>query len=337
MAGSFDWLFSPSTDPAFSTGPSGATSSTNVPDWYSDYTKGVAGKGVELAANASNQPVPQQSTAGFTPDQLAAFESVRSGVGDWKPGMEAATGATQGAIGTAAGAAGAANAAVAGPAADFTQSWQKYMSPYTQGVVNEIGRLGKQNFEENLMPSVTAGAIGSGQFGSERNADVLARAARDSAAATTGQQAGALESGYSTAGTLFGADANRAQQQQQMQANTALSGGQLAAGTAMSGGQQLGALTQAQSALGLGDAQAQQAIGQQQQQLNQTGLDTAFNNQVAQNQAGWSNLDQLNSIIRGTQLPTSATSTNTGALTRTYGASPLSQVGTTYASAAGSR
>lgn len=334
MAGIFDWMLQGTANPLYSSGPTTTTASSSTPDWYNDYIKGIAGKGMELADRAQNQPVPQQSIAGFTPDQLQAFQQVRNNQGVWQPGMAAAVGLNDQAVGQAAGAAGSANAAVAGPAADFRQNWQSYMSPYTQSVVAEIGRLGQQNFAEKIMPGVTSSMIGSGQFGSERNADVLGRAARDAAANITGQQAAALESGYAQAGTLFNADANRQQQQQQLQANTALAGGQLAAGTSMDASKNRGALTQAQHALGLSDAQQLQAIGQQQQQLNQAGLDTAYNNQVAQNNAGWSQLDNLNSIVRGAQLPTSQTSTNTGALTRTYGASPLQQLGTIYSAAA---
>jgi len=333
MAGAFDWMLQGSANPLYSTGPTTTTASSSTPDWYNDYIKGIAGKGMELATNAQNNPVPQQSVAGFTPDQQQAFQMVRNNVGSWAPGMGNAVAMNDQAVGQAAGAANNANAAVAGPAANFTQNWQQYMSPYTQSVVNEIGRLGQQNFAENIMPGVNSSMIGSGQFGSERNADVLGRAARDSAANITGQQASALESGYAQAGTLFNADANRQQQQQQMQAGTALQGGQLAAGMSMDASKNRGALTQAQSQLGLMDAQQLQAVGQQQQQLQQTGLDTAYNNQVSANNAGWSNLDNLNSIVRGAQLPTSQTSTNTGALTRTYGASPLQQVGTMYSAA----
>ena len=332
--GAFDWMFGGTANPAQSVGPTTTSSSASGPDWYNDYIRGVGGKAVELADRAQNQPVPQQSVAGFTPDQTKAFELVRNNIGSWQGGMNGARDVNNSSVGMATGAAGSANAAVAGPAANFTQNWQQYMSPYTSSVVNEIGRLGKQNFDEKIMPGVTSSMIGSGQFGSERNADVLGRAARDSAANITGQQAGALEAGYAQAGTLFNADANRQQQQQQLQAQTALQGGQLSAGTTLDASKNLGALTQAQHALGLSDAQQMQAIGQQQQQLNQAGMDTAYNNQVATNNAGWSQLDNLSSVLRGQQLPTSQTSTNTGALSRTYGPSPLQQIGTMYSAAA---
>jgi hypothetical protein len=315
-----------------------STGSSSTPDWYSDYIKGIAGKGLELAGAGDQQPIPQQSVAGFTPDQAQAFQQVRQNQGNWQPAVQGALAATSAVPGQATGAAGSANAAVAGPSQSWTDpgTSAKYMSPYTSSVVNEIARLGNQNFDENIMPKINASMIGSGQFGSTRNADVLGKAGRDVQANISGQQAGALESGYSTAGNLFNQDATRAQTQQQTQAQTALAGGQLTTQAGLGAGQQLGALGQTQAGLGLQDAQALQAVGQQQQQLQQLGLDTDYNNTVARNQAGWNNLNNLNSIVRGAQLPTSQTATTQGPLTRTAGPSPLAQVGSTYSAVAGS-
>lgn len=327
--GAFDWLYGNSTQPQSIT----STSSASTPDWYNQFIQGIAGKGAELAGQSQDNPVPQQQIAGFTPDQQAAFDAIRGNQGSWKPGMESALGMTGGAVDTATGAAGAANAAVAGPAQKFTDNVAGYMSPYTQQVVDEIARQGTKNFTENVMPGITGQMIGAGQFGSTRNADILGRAATEAQKDITGAQAQALESGYAQAGTLFNADANRQQAQQQLQANTALTGGQLGAGTQLGAGQQTGALTQAQAGLQFGDAQALQAAGQQQQQLQQAGLDTAYNNQVTSNNFGWDVLDKLNSIARGVQLPTSTTSTASGALTRTSGTSPLGALGSLYGQA----
>lgn len=320
MSGFFDYLFQ--DQPVL--GTQTASSATNSPDWYNDYIRGIGGKAAELAGRDATQPIPQQSVAGFTPDQQQAFAQIRANQGAFRPYTDAASGQ----FGAASGQAGAATAAVAGPAANFTQNWQQYMSPYTQSVVNEIARLGTQNFSENVMPQINASMIGSGQFGSTRNADVLGRAARDTQQNITGQQASALESGYATAGNLFNQDANRQQQQQQLQAQTALGSGALFNAT----GQNFGALGQAVSQLGYGDAQTLQASGQQQQQLDQLGLDTAYNNQVSRNNYDWSTLDRLNSLTRGMQLPTTSTAMNTGPLSRAYSPAPLTQLGTTVGS-----
>ena len=304
-------------NPAVTT--SGA-SSMGLPDWYTQYVQGIAGQATAAGQAASQTQAPQRAVAGFTPDQTQAFGQVRDNQGAWRP----YTGQAAGQFQQAAQAPGTANAAVAGPAATLPDNISKYMSPYTDSVVNEIARLGNKNFNENIMPNVDSAMIGSGQFGSTRNADVLGRAAASNEQNILGQQAGALESGYSTAGTLFNSDANRQQQQQQMRASTALAGGALGNQT----GTQLGALGQTVSALGLGDAQALQASGQQQQQLQQTGLDVNTENQQANAAWDWNNLNNMSSLVRGQQLPQTATQAMNGPLTSTqYNPSPLSTLG----------
>lgn len=321
--GALDYLFQGRADPAVQMSSAGGT---NVPDWYNQYTQGIAARATSLADRAASQPVPQQSVAGFTPDQQQAFAQIRANQGNYVPSMAQAQGLTGAAPGAATRAAGAANTAVAGPAGSWVDPGvaEKYMSPYTSAVVNEIARLGNQNFSENVMPMINSSMIGSGQFGSTRNADVLGRAGRDVQQNISGQQASALESGYGTAAGIFGTDANRAQQQQAAQASTALAGGQLEANTGLQAGQQMGALGAALQQMGLTDAQALQASGQQQQQLQQLGLDTAYNNLVGANNYDWTTLNNMSSLVRGQQLPTTQTATTSGPLTRTYQQAPLS-------------
>lgn len=324
--GALDSFFQPQPGAAVTTS---AAQSTGMPDWYNQYTQGIAGLAMNAGENANSQPLPQQSIAGFTPDQTQAFGDIRTNQGAWRPGMADAAAS----YGAAAQAPGTANAAVAGPSKNFTDpgAAASYMSPYTSSVVSEIGRLGNQNFNENIMPAVNSSMIGSGQFGSTRNAEVLGRAARDNEQNIMGQQSTALQAGYGTAGNLFNQDANRAQQQQATQASTALAGGQLT----HSVGQSQGALGQATSQMGLQDAQALQASGQQQQQMNQTGLDTSYNNTVAANNQPWTNLNNMSSVVRGVQLPTTQTAMNSGPLTRTYSPSPVSQLATGATNLAG--
>lgn len=159
------------------------------------------------------------------------------------------------ATGIAQNAGNMANSAVSGNAQNWTDNWQQYMSPFTQNVVNEIGRLGNRNLMENIVPQVQNQFLGAGQFGSTRNADILGRSIRDAQADISGRQAQALESGYGTAANIFGADAGRQQQQQQLQAQTALGAGNLGANTATTAGS-LGA----QTALGAGNLGANTAI-----------------------------------------------------------------------------
>ena len=325
--GALDYLFQGRADPAVQTS---AASGNNLPDWYNQYTQGIAARATGLADRAASQPVPQQGVAGFTPDQQQAFAQVRGNQGNWRPYTSAAGNAYGNEANAGVAAQGQANTAVAGPAGSWVDPGvaQKYMSPYTSAVVNEIARLGNKNFSENVMPQINASMIGSGQFGSTRNADVLGRAGRDVQQNITGQQASTLESGYGTAAGIFGTDANRAQQQQATQASTALAGGNLAMQGWKDYAQGHGALGQAVQQMGLTDAQALQASGQQQQQLQQLGLDTAYNNQVAANNNDWTTLNNMSSLVRGQQLPATQTATNSGPLTRTYAPSPMSALTT---------
>jgi hypothetical protein len=123
-----------------------------------------------------------------------------------------------------------ADTAVAGSAQDWTSNYSKYMNPYTSEVVDNIARLGKRNWEDSIMPGVNSSMIGSGQFGSTRNADILTKAGLNANLDILGQQSNALQSGYNSAASIFGTDANRAQQQAQLQANTSLAGGNMMQG-----------------------------------------------------------------------------------------------------------
>lgn len=153
-----------------------------------------------------------------------------------------------------AGAVGA----VAGPSQSWTNNYQQYMSPYTQSVVDEIGRQGNLNLQQNILPGINSTFGASGQFGSGRNAAIVGQGISQAQQGISGLQSQALQSGYGEAANIFGQDANRAQQQQQMQSQANLSAGQLAnsgaalnANTALSAAGQYGNLGSMMGSLGM--------------------------------------------------------------------------------------
>lgn len=304
-----------------------STAATNgMPAWYQQYLSGIAGKATQVAGSQANMDVPAQSVAGFNTDQTNAFQKVRDNQGSWQPSLNAATTAAGSIVPGATGLVDQAQTAVGGPAQswDTTQA-QKYMSPYTTQVLDNIQRLGLRNLNENLLPAVQDQFIGSGQFGSTRNADILGRTVRDANTDISGQMAGALNSAYTNAQTAFTSDANRQQQQQQLQGNTALQGANALTSAGQSAATTLGALGQTTQQLGLSDAQQLNAVGTQQQGLQQEGLNTAYTNATNANNFDWNTLNNLNSVVRGLQLPQNAAqTTNAPGMT---GASPLNQVG----------
>jgi hypothetical protein len=233
---------------------------------------------------------------------------------------------------------GAASPYLGAAGQTFPGSVDAYMSPYTDKVLDTIASRGARNLQENLMPAVGDTFMGSGQFGSERHRDFANRALRDTQEGILNQQASALESGYQTAGNLFNADANRmaglantaggltgadatrslaAAQGRQGLANTALSqaGQQINSnlGVATGAGNLLGQDIQNRTGLGqsyfnLGqgiqglqytDAAAQGAIGQQQQQLGQTSLDTAYKDFLEQRNYPQDMATYFSNIVRG--------------------------------------
>lgn len=326
--GALSYLFNGSAPSGVDTS---AAASNGMPTWYQQYLSGIAGKATQIAGAQDNVAVPTQNVAGFNPDQQQAFQQVRANQGAWQPDVNAATSAASSIQPTANGLVGQAQTDVAGPAQSWgTDQAQKYMSPYTSQVVDNIQRLGMRNLTENLVPAVQDQFLGSGQFGSTRNADILGRTVRDASTDINGQVSNALNSGYTNAQTAFTADANRAQQQQQMQGSAALQGASVGATAGQQAATTLGALGQATQNMGNTDAATLNATGTQQQQLNQADLNAQTNNQTTQNNFDWNNLNNLNSVVRGLPLPTTtATAVNSPSTPTSglYGGSGVSQVG----------
>lgn len=383
-------------------GTTTSTTTSDVPKWMRGYMENVLGK-AQTISNDPYQKYTGPSIAGFTPNQTAAFDNIANLHNTYAPTQQAALdSATQGAN-TASGIfdAGAGNinastgynplAAVAPylgasstyDAAAAGQPWlnaasnfqnsaatagapggiMDYMSPYMGSVVQGIQDTANMNWNQNIMPGINDKFVGSGQYGSGRNAEVLGRAAGNFQTGLSSNISNALQSGYgmasdsasrqaqllaglggqsltgaSTAGGLAtsqignllnqaktGADATAAQAQNLQNAGTALGnlkatqGAQeLAAGTTM------GNLAQQTQQTALTDAQAQQAVGQQEQQLNQSNLDLAKSDYLAEANHPKDMTEWMAGIIRG--LP----ATNQGQTTSqnpAYSISPLAALG----------
>lgn len=281
---------------------SSATTATQAPTYYNNYLNNLATNS-QTAADAAKY-------VGAQPLQTAAFADVAKNVGNYQPAL---TGA-QGALGQATNASplSAAQPYFNNANVDPSQLAQGYMSPYTQDVVNSIGTLGQRNIQQNLAPQATAGAVGSGQFGSQRGAQVLGQTIQNANTDILAQQNQALQAGYTQALTA-------AQKQQALEAQLGQTAGTLA-GTNQSNlinaatvGGNLAGQTQA---LGLGDVNALSTLGGQEQT-------------IAQNQQLFplQKLAQQAALMKGYTVPTTTVQTMQG--------SPLSAVTGLGAVAAG--
>lgn len=132
----------------------------------------------------------------------------------------------------------------------------QYLNPYLSGVVQEIGRLGNEQFQNQVLPGLTSAFSGLGQHGSARQAMMMSDAAARNQREVLGQQATALNTGYTNA---MGDYLNWARQQQASAQGLTGLGGQMynqALGQANLGLQGANALQ------GLGAQQYQQGLGQ---------------------------------------------------------------------------
>jgi hypothetical protein len=197
-----------------------------APEFYTNYLQDIA----NLGQNAVNQG----GVAGFSPLQQQAFQMA--------PDASFAGAGTMGAGAQLAGQAGATTA---------PDVIQNYMNPYQQNVVDEMGRLQQQNIQRNVMPALNAAGAGSGGFGSRRQAQATGQTLADMQANLTGQQQGALATGYNQAMTSAQTDLNRALQS----------------------GQALGTLGGQQNQLATSGLQSLSSLGNQQQALGQKMLD----------------------------------------------------------------
>ena len=194
---------------------SSATTATTTPQYYTDYITNLANKGTQYGVGGANAP----QFADATPLQQAAFQGVANQAGTYAPALEAA--ATS--LGTAytTDITGAVNPYLTSGTSSSADLVNNYMNPYTSNVVDKIRLANQQNIQQNLSPGITGGAVGSGQFGSQRGANALALGISNADIGALAQQAAALQSGYSDA--LKAAQAQRANQMQaaQMAGNAA--------------------------------------------------------------------------------------------------------------------
>jgi hypothetical protein len=246
------------------------TSATTAPQFFTDYLSGIAGAG----ATALNRPA-DQLVAPLTDLQTKGYGAIPTAADAYKPQL---TTAEQ----TAANASGVSS-----------QDINRFMNPYTTNVVDEMARLQNQNIQRNLMPQLKAGFVGTGGLGSQRYANALGQTAADWQSNLTGQQYGALSSGYKSALDAALAEAQLQNQVAQTQGN----------------------LAGKEQELGLTGAGAMTKAGAEQQSFNQAKIDAPLKN--ATNAAA---------LMRGYQVPTSVTETYRGPMAGVYSASPLSQI-----------
>lgn len=293
--------------------------STCAPQYYTDYLSKLATAGQQAQQNAQY--------VGAQPLQEQAFETMGQSAGQYQPffqtGAERACEAAQQDISGAAApylqaAAGRGGLSAAAPylgtAAMINPAAlaQCYMNPYIQCAVQSMSDIGQRNIQRNLAPQATAAAVGSGQFGSQRGAQVLGQVESDATRDLNNQIAQMLSSGYGQAlqaagqkqallGQLGQTAGSLEQQQAGVLGQLGQTAGNLAAQKAQTlnqAGQTLGSLGTAGQQANLACVNALATLGGQQQT-------------IAQNQQLFpmSTLSQLSQLLQGYNIPVSTKTT----------------------------
>lgn len=247
------------------------TSTTNAPAAYTSYLNDLAKAGT----TALNVPAGDL-VAPLTAMQEKGYAAVPTAADAYKPQLSAAE-ATAGDV-----------------AAGITpEKINQFMNPYTHNVVDEMARLQQQNVQRNLMPQLKAGFVGSGGLGGQRYANATGQTMADLQSNLTGQQYGALSSGFQNA------------------VQNAISEGQMQT----QAGQLQGQLAGKEQEYGLTGAGAMTKAGAELQAFDQAKIDAPL--KQATNAAA---------LMRGYQVPTSVTETFHGPMAGVYGTSPLAQI-----------
>ena len=296
---------------------SSQTQATCAPSFYTNYLSNLATAGQKAQAGA------QYACA--QPLQTQAFTNAANQAGQFQPLVTQAAGLVgQGANQNITGATAPYLNNISSPLCaakplinqgtnfNLGQAAQCYMNPYIQCQINTMSNIGQRNIMQNLAPQATAAAVGSGQFGSQRGAQVLGQVEANAEQCLNANIANLLSSGYGqalqAAGTKQGALANlagttataqQAQNAAQIQAaQTAEQAAQQQAALGIQGGQALGTLGTQGQQINLGCLNALSTLGGQQQTIGQNAqcFDLA-------------KYAKLAGIMQGAQIPTKVSTT----------------------------
>jgi len=288
--------------------PAQSTSyNTNVPEYARPYVENMLQSTQKQIYNddmTSFRPYTPYSSdvnnyfAGFSPIQQQAQSETAN---MQTPGQYgAATGLTGigslGALGIAGMSAGAGQQYA--QQATNPYATQAYMSPYMQNVVDYQKQSALRDYQI-AQPMRARQAVGAGAFGGSRQAIENAEAQRTLNSQLQGIQATGTQNAF-----------QNAQQAQQFGANLGLQGyqtGLQGLNTSLQGAGQLASIGGQQQASDLARLQAQQAVGREQQGLEQNKINQAISNYATAQQYPFMQLGIMNSMLRG--LPLQQTTT----------------------------
>jgi hypothetical protein len=258
---------------------------TCAPGFYTNYLTNLACRG--------NRAQQDASFVGAQPLQQKAFETACQNAGSFQPIYQQGLST----LGCAAGKniAGAASPYLSQALGTNTaQLAQCYMSPYINSAVNSMSDIANRNIQQNLSPMATAATVGSGQFGSQRGAQVLGQVTANALQCLNANVANMENQGYNQA-------LSAATQRQQLLGQLGSIAGTTTAECArakQAAGVGMGTLGTAASQQNLACINALAQLGAQCQTIKQNAQCYPF-----------STLAKYSSLLQGHQIPTSVKTT----------------------------
>ena len=253
-----------------------------LPEYLEQPTEQMANTLGQLMGQPLN--VPAQQVAGFTPTQQAAMMQAYGGIGAYRPFLDDARLAQLAGAQTVGQGVQALQGMNIGPDA-YKPFFDQYQADVTAEAVKEIDRQSQMAQNQLAGQAVKAGAFGGSRFGIQQSE--LARNAADLKSRRVFED---LSRNFQQAQASA-----RAANQQRMQQGQMF--GQLGQMTSGIGGAMAGLGAQAQQ-LGQSDVSQLMGIGGLQQQLDQQLLNTAYQNQLALQNAPFQQLSTGAGILQ---------------------------------------
>jgi hypothetical protein len=279
---------------------SSQTQATQAPDYYTNYLSNIASAGTSQAGinptTGQFDPTLGAQYVGPTDLQNTAFANVGNVANAYQPTLNKAGDVLQSAY-SATSPLSAANPYLSAAGANPAMEASQYMDPYTLSVANQMSNIGQRNIQQNLQPQATSAGVGTGQYGSQRGAQVLGQVTANAENDLNSQIGQMLDKAYQT-------NLNAAVQTNQLQGQL----GSTAANAASAGQQNLtnlgntaANLATTNQTLGLADINALSTLGGQQQTIKQN-----------QQLFPLTNLSTLSGLLRGYNVPTTTKTTAEG-------------------------
>ena len=309
-------------DPMTYTPMTGQTS-TQLPQWYNDYTQGILQNAAQWA-NQGYQAYQGPKVAPLSQDQQTSYGTVAGTQGLGQGIAQQGVGAIQGAM-AQPNASQAAQPFLNSAAAPISSQMGQFMNPYSQQVAQTGMNLMNTQFNQQVLPGLQnqftqAGQVYGGSNQGVYGAELGAQLGGQEAAAT----ANTLSQGFNTA--LGGAE-----QQAGLYSGLAGTAGGLAnaaQNTGIGAGYGLGSVGTMAQNNALNQAQVQNQMGQQQQAQTQQNYNTGYQDFLNQTNYPLTAAQGMQGALSGIQVPQGTTQYSYSPYG--YGMSPLAQGAATY-------